>query len=120
MEMKKSWVVISIIFLSLVVVAPVQSAPLNGTVKELDGKGNLKTMLKYKDGRLVRKRLYHKSGQLISDTILKNGSAVVRKTYYLNGKLKSSWTQKSGEARFYYPTGQPNVVVPMKNPAGLD
>ncbi len=104
-----------ILFSVLTSVLYAAQAPENGTIKELDGQGRLKAILKYKNGRLARKRIYHENGKLILDTVYKNETPVVIKTYYINGVLKSAWTQKSGEARFYFPTGQHNMTIPVKN-----
>lgn len=91
----------------------------NKTVKEYDGQGNLKVILQYKRDRLFRKRVYHARGQLILDTVFKGGVPIVIKTYYLNGRLKSIWTQKSSEARYYYPTGNHKITIPMRNAKDL-
>ncbi len=104
-----------IFFAVLTSVLHAAQAPENGTIKELDGQGRLKAILKYKNGRLVRKRIYHENGKLILDTVYKKATPIAMKTYYLNGVLKSVWTQKSGEARFYFPTGQHNMTIPVKN-----
>ncbi|MCB9757148.1 MAG: hypothetical protein H6753_01835 [Candidatus Omnitrophica bacterium] len=91
----------------------------NKTVKEFDGQGKIKAILQYKHDRLFRKRVYHESGQLILDTVFKDGMPIVIKTYYLNGRLKSIWTQKSSQAKFYYPTGNHKITIPVKNSKDL-
>jgi antitoxin component YwqK of YwqJK toxin-antitoxin module len=91
----------------------------NKTVKEYDGQGKIKVILQYKLDRLFRKKVYHESGQLILDTVFKDGMPIVIKTYYLNGRLKSIWTQKSGQAKFYYPTGNHKITIPVKNSKDL-
>lgn len=116
--MKRARIIFMVFVLFLSLAGPLRAEPLaeNRTVKEFDGRGRLKAILKYKEGRLLRKRVYHEDGQLISDTIFAKGIPIVVKSYYLNGQLKSVWTQKSGEARFYFPTGQHNITIPVKNP----
>jgi len=108
-------------FLTLVVV-PVRAdqPPANGTVKEFFGNGHLKSILKYKNDELLRKRVYHEQGQLLLDTVYHDKTAIMIKSYYLNGQLKSVWTRKSGEARFFYPTGQPKITIPVRNPSRLE
>jgi antitoxin component YwqK of YwqJK toxin-antitoxin module len=94
--------------------------PANGTVKELDGQGRLKSILKYKNGHLLRKRVYHANGALILDVVYRQEAPIIIKTYYLNRQLKSVWTQESNEARFFYPTGQHKVTVPVREPSKLE
>ncbi len=119
--MKTARILCLIIILGLVLLCPLQASPTleNRVVKELDGQGRLKAILKYKEGRLVRKRIYHENGKLILDTVYKKGRPIVIKTYYLNGVLKSSWTQQSAQARFYFPNGQHNISIAVKNPDDL-
>ncbi len=119
MRKNKIFAFVFILFFVFTPVVYSNQAPENGTVKELDGQGRLKAILKYKQGHLIRKMIYYENGKLILDTIYKQSIPVVIKTYYLNGVLKSVWTQKSGEARFYFPTGQHNITIPVKNPKDL-
>ena len=95
--------------------AEAQLAPVNGTVKQLDGQGRLQAILKYKNGHLLRKRLYDGSGQLLLDTVYHGGKPVMIKTYYPSGQLKSVWSQKKGDAQFYYPTGTRNATVSVED-----
>ena len=119
----KKIIVLILLFLAMLtlpLVAAAEKPLVNGTVKELDGQGRLKAILKYRDSLLVRKRVYDEKGQLLLDTVYRDEKAVAIKTYYLNGQLKSAWSQKSEEARFFYPTGQPKITIPVKNPARLE
>ncbi len=115
--MKKAIMMILVLATALLlpVRADAQLVPANGTVKQLDGQGRLQAILKYKNGHLLRKRLYDGSGQLLLDTVYREGKPVKIITYYPSGQLKSVWSQKKGEAQFYYPTVTRNATVAVED-----
>ena len=43
------------------------------------------------------------------------GGLIVLRSYYINGVLKSEWTLKSGETRYYSPTGKHDITVEQRN-----
>lgn len=105
--MLKKFISFILVFL-LIMAGPAaaQLHTLNGNVKQYDGQGRILSILKYREGHLIRKRLYDPNGQLILDTVYKNGEMYTSKTYYPNGRLKSTWNRKTGQNVFYFPSGQ--------------
>ncbi len=108
---KKGFLFFSFLIFSFIAVGPLRADLLtqNGTIKQRDVQGRLKSILQYKKGHLVRKRFYHDNGKLILDTVYKNGAPIINKTYYISGELKSVWTKKSNQTKYYYLNEKQNL-----------
>lgn len=111
--MKKSvvWAISIFVWIGWLCPLHADQVPKNGTVKEFDVQGGLRAILKYKDGQLIGKKVYHKNGKLLVDAVYQNGRPTVLKSYYVTGVLKSQWTLKSGETKYYSPTGKHEITV---------
>jgi len=89
------------------------SPPSKGKWRQIErfGNGRVQSDLIYNNGVLVRKRIYDKEGHLLLDYRYKNGSPYSLRNFYENGRLKSVWTQRTREWRFYTRTGELKSVV---------
>ncbi len=115
--MKKSvvWGIVIFVWIGWLCPLHADQVPKNGIVKEFDVQGRLRAILKYKDGQLIGKKIYHKNGKLILNEVYQKGRPIVLRSYYINGVLKSEWTLKSGETRYYSPTGKHDITVEQRN-----
>lgn len=80
--------------------------PDNGVVRERYPNGRVRLEVRYKHGRIVRKRAFYRNGRLMHETRFKNDRPVVIRNFYENGRLKSRWTDKTKEWVFYDETGR--------------
>ena len=77
-----------------------------------------------KNKKVVRRKIYQRNGNLSRDTVYLSGRPVVKRTYHPNGRLKSVWSEKSQEVKFYRDDGvfikkvstAPNEVTPEDLP----
>jgi len=79
--------------------------------KEFYGNGRIHFENVFRDGLLIRRRAFYESGRLLLDYRYKEGAPVVLRNYYGNGKLKSIWTAKTKEFRFYTNTGKLKATI---------
>jgi antitoxin component YwqK of YwqJK toxin-antitoxin module len=85
--------------------------PENGVQRDYysDGKVHLENV--YKNGRLLRKRVFFPNGRVLLEERYKSEVLISKTSYYENGNVKSHWTKKSGVTKFYFEDGKLRVIV---------
>ncbi len=85
--------------------------PLNGAQREYYSNGHVRRIWWYKEGSLVRKKVFYRHGPLFRDAIFRDGQMIVRRQYYREGPLEAVWTKASGEVRLYNQDGSLHRVI---------
>lgn len=114
---------IKIIFFMLIVLTTVSpfahAAVKNGVYEDFYANGNLRVRTKYKQGVMIYKKIYFQDGKLSELIVYEGRKRIKSKTYYENGQLKSVWTEKSGETKYYAKDGSLKAVVKDNPSEGL-
>ena len=85
--------------------------PETGVQKEYYDNGKLQSEVKFKEGKVIKKRFFYNNGRLQYEAKYKNGILLARRTFYENGNLQSLWTPKLKVTKYYNEDGSLRAVV---------